>query len=229
MAKKKQKTGTCAYCGQHGIVTRDHIPPKNLFPPPRPNNLITVPCCLSCHEGWSDDDEYFRAMILSSELTQSHSDAAKNVEIFLQSLKRPEHEKFLARLWSSIGYINVYTKSRLYLGIRPAIRYERARMDRIILRIVRGLFFKETGTVFPSTHEVITAMPEQISDKLVELSQKIKTFKPWTSVGNKIFKYTVSFAPEDQISSYWVMFFYDRFPVLAFVYPVDRDRSDGAL
>ena len=230
MGTKKQKKCIYAYCGQDGIVTRDHIPPKNLFPSPRPSDLITVPCCFSCHEGWSDDDEYFRAMILSSELTESHPDAVKATETFLQSLRRPQHEKFLSQIWSSMHYyVNVYTKSKLYLGVRPAIKYERDRMDRVITRIVRGLFFKETGNVFPGTPSIITAMSDQISDKMVEIIQSVKNFRPWVSAGNTVFKYTVAFVPEDQRYSQWVMFFYNRLPIIVLVQPEDGKLTDEAL
>jgi 5-methylcytosine-specific restriction endonuclease McrA len=55
------KIGECAYCGDVGIITRDHVPPKGIFPKPRPANLITVPACSKCHsQQTSRDDEYFR-------------------------------------------------------------------------------------------------------------------------------------------------------------------------
>jgi 5-methylcytosine-specific restriction endonuclease McrA len=55
---------TCAYCGSPTDLTRDHVPPKNLFPLPKPVNLITVPACKKCHSETSQDDEYFRVKIL---------------------------------------------------------------------------------------------------------------------------------------------------------------------
>ena len=53
----------CAYCGASGNLTKDHVPPKNLFLTPRPSNLISVPACKVCHENTSKDDEYFRLKI----------------------------------------------------------------------------------------------------------------------------------------------------------------------
>ena len=221
-----KKGGRCCYCGKIAPVTKDHIPPKNLFPRPRPSNLITVPCCQHCREGWSDDDEYFRAILLSSELTESHVEAKKATEAFLRSLQRPQHGRFLRMLASNITSANVYTtKARLYIGRHPIMVYDRNRVDRVTSRIVRGLFFKRTGCVFPDTHEIITVMRENISGKLDEFALKNKdSFSPPIEVGNSVFAYTVAFA-EDNVSSCWVMFFYDRFPIVAFTHPRSKKNT----
>src|SRR5579859_4140645 len=50
----------CYLCGATRNLTRDHIPPKGFFPPPLPTNLITVPCCSSCNNSFSTDDEAAR-------------------------------------------------------------------------------------------------------------------------------------------------------------------------
>jgi len=49
MGKRKNKIGICVYCGKKLPLTKDHIPPKNLYSKPRPSNLITVPCCEKCN------------------------------------------------------------------------------------------------------------------------------------------------------------------------------------
>lgn len=62
MAKKK-KVGVCALCGKTLQITREHVPPKNLYLPPRPKNTITVPVCEPCNYGYHLDDEYFRVYV----------------------------------------------------------------------------------------------------------------------------------------------------------------------
>lgn len=62
MAKQK-KVGTCALCAENRAVTREHVPPKNLFLAPRPRNTITVPVCETCNHGYHLDDEYFRVYV----------------------------------------------------------------------------------------------------------------------------------------------------------------------
>ncbi|MGD0238272.1 MAG: hypothetical protein ABSC55_27530 [Syntrophorhabdales bacterium] len=53
----------CALCGKIGQVTREHVPPKNLYLPPRPRNTITVPVCEPCNHGYHLDDEHFRVYV----------------------------------------------------------------------------------------------------------------------------------------------------------------------
>lgn len=38
----------------------DHVPPEGLFPKPRPDNLIKVPCCFACNNKHSGFDERLR-------------------------------------------------------------------------------------------------------------------------------------------------------------------------
>ncbi len=41
-------------------LTLDHIPPMGLFPKPRPDDLIKVPCCFECNNKHSGFDERLR-------------------------------------------------------------------------------------------------------------------------------------------------------------------------
>ena len=52
----------CYLCGGEA-TTRDHIPPKGLFPAPRTANLITVPACSTCNQRASLDDGYLRLVL----------------------------------------------------------------------------------------------------------------------------------------------------------------------
>jgi len=64
--KKAPKPDKCYLCGSDKNLTRDHIPPRNLFPEPRPSNLITVKCCAKCNNDFSKDDELFRVWVAAS-------------------------------------------------------------------------------------------------------------------------------------------------------------------
>ena len=67
---------TCVFCG--GIATTDdHIPPENLFLPPRPR-LIKVPACKGCNCGTSVLDEEFR-VYLSAKIGL---DTPKSIELW---------------------------------------------------------------------------------------------------------------------------------------------------
>jgi len=61
MGKQKEKS-VCVFCGDPA-TTRDHVPPKGVFPDPKPSDLITVPACDSCNSDTKLDDEYFRWLV----------------------------------------------------------------------------------------------------------------------------------------------------------------------
>src|SRR4051812_40316879 len=50
----------CYLCQKRPATTKDHVPPKSLFPKPRPSNLMTLPCCFPCNNRFSKHEEYFR-------------------------------------------------------------------------------------------------------------------------------------------------------------------------
>ena len=74
MAGDKKTQKSCTYCGYHGKLTVDHIPPKGLFGKPLPPNLMTVPACDKCHKSTTDDDEYFRTVIALRDDVYDHPD-----------------------------------------------------------------------------------------------------------------------------------------------------------
>src|SRR5262245_49176576 len=103
----------CVYCGATDNLTDDHIPPKNLFPRPRPSNLITVPACLTCHSTTSKDDENFRLRLCMSEQVGRHSEAKKAREAAFRALLRPQARGFKAGFLSDVRQISLWTQSGL--------------------------------------------------------------------------------------------------------------------
>jgi hypothetical protein len=62
----------CIYCGKRKGTTKDHVPPKCLFPLPKPSNLVAVPCCYVCKKTYEKDDEPVRNPLSSLETTENH-------------------------------------------------------------------------------------------------------------------------------------------------------------
>lgn len=52
----------CVYCGG-ASDTGDHAPPKCFLKSPRPSNLITLPACQKCNNGFSFDENLTRAIL----------------------------------------------------------------------------------------------------------------------------------------------------------------------
>lgn len=110
----------CVYCGieepEIRDRTRDHIPPRNLFPEPRPSDLITVPCCRQCNNSASKDDEYFRSMLAMRNDAGEHPEAQKILPVVFRSLRRPQGSGFTKKLLQNVTPVDVRTPAGIYVG-----------------------------------------------------------------------------------------------------------------
>jgi hypothetical protein len=152
-ASSSTKNSVCAYCGEYGPTSRDHVPPKNLFPKPRTADLITVPACELCHSGSSKDDDYFRAALLTSELFEGHPGAERVMDELMRSLEGRQGRRFIGLLASSIEEVEAWSpQGQIYLDKRSAFRIDRPRIHAVLHRIIRGLSF----TKWPNRYRPIT-------------------------------------------------------------------------
>jgi len=209
------KERTCAYCGEFKSLTRDHVPPKNLFQKPRPQNLITVPCCEDCRGGWSADDEYFRIAVTVNSNAEGNPSAMNNFKVIMRSLRKPGKWKFARHINQSLGHVSVQTPGGIYLGKAPAIKVQAKRIDRVAQRIIRGLFYEEFKVPVPEGYEVTNRMSQQGFGKILD-GINPTLFKPWREIGNKHFAYTYAQTEEDPYSVIWLSVFYDALPFLGF-------------
>src|SRR2546426_1001654 len=113
MSGEPMVSEVCAYCGTAPATTRDHIPPKGTFPPPRPNDLITVPSCASCNQGASDRDERFRAY-LSLHVGLDTPSTSRLWEPALRGIRR--NRKLHRQLLDELERVSLTTPSGVIYG-----------------------------------------------------------------------------------------------------------------
>ena len=146
MSNSNPRIGICVYCGKDGPITDDHVPPKGIFAPPRPSNLITVPSCLECNSSASMDDEYFRIRVCLNDQARGHPDVNGNLPSVLKALTRPEASGLKQALLNDWRNVDVTTKGGIFLGRRTAFEVDMNRIARVVQRIVRGLYYHEVNT-----------------------------------------------------------------------------------
>lgn len=129
----------CAYCGKPA-TTRDHLPPKGLFTPPLPEDLVTVPACSLCNNGASADDEVFRneLSIMAGSFGES-SKAAERLQPTMRGIRR--NKAMLGKAVLSAQRVERWSPGGLYLGHGYAIPLAPDVQQRVINRIVRGLYW----------------------------------------------------------------------------------------
>lgn len=228
MAKKHPNrmasSGRCTYCGSWKRLTKDHIPPKCLFGKPRPNDLITVPCCNQCNVSASKDDEYFRLMLAMRDDAGDHPEAQKVLPQVIRSLQRPQARGLQGSLMENI---NEFYSSNKKGFIEPRASYDvdLQRLDDVASRIVKGLFWKESGERLPHDYEANAYNDSGIIShsrnglaifrELLEQQPKI--------MGRSAFQYWTKAVAEDKYISAWILQFYES--VVFFCFTVPRATS----
>jgi hypothetical protein len=136
-----QRTGECVYCGRQKPLTEDHIPPKALWVKPRPEDLIVVPSCSACNVGSSKDDEYFKTMLVLKERSGDHPEAMALRASVFRGLAMPAKTGFRRRLLRAMRWVALRSRAGLHLGDAPAFDVDLARLDRVVARVIRGLYW----------------------------------------------------------------------------------------
>ena len=190
MPKRGKREGLCAYCGNIRRLTRDHVPPKSLFPKPRTSDLITVPCCEECRRGWSKDDEYFCSVIVNAasaykvteglQLDSFGADTQSLMEHkMLDSYARPQAKGYLHKVVDEMIDLTVTTPEGIYLPHLSGFKPNDGSFNRVAGRIVRGLFFREKGSPVPKDYRVdVAAFQGGLDSGMDELREKLLEFPP---------------------------------------------------
>lgn len=153
---RKRQIGECPYCGKQAELTKDHIPPKTIFPQPIPNGieLVTVRCCEECNGGASGDDKYF-AVVLSSSQAHSNPKAKVVWERLLDGGKRhPEEQGFWRGVAGNLKRRETHSPGGIYLGDLPVHTGYEERFYRVLERIIKGYFYKHHKRRLPDDYTV---------------------------------------------------------------------------
>ena len=220
----------CVYCGSEEPDTRDHVPPRILFPEPRPSDLITVPSCRSCNETASMDDEFFRDIVTGRIESSGHPEAQKVFESVIRSFQRPEARGLTKRFLNSLIEVDMYSEGGIYIGQGVGYRFDQTegdRLDSVAARIVRGLYFHTFGVRLPDScttkcyeNSRLEANVDRnnLEDLVIIFRPMIKR-KPNATLGNDVFEYWVERAEDDDFASAWILRFYQSVLFFCFTTP----------
>ena len=214
---KESRIEQCVICGDTGPVTDDHIPPSNLFPHPQPSDLQTVPACRSCNLGASKDDEYFRNALVLREDLYDHPAVQCLIPGVMRSFVRPQARKFARRFLGSIRETNIVTPSGIYLGRKPVCTVTWQRVERVLVKIIRGYHFIEFGQPLPAGYRVNVYETSTLNDLepaaaacLKTMCTTVVTHGKGRSFGGDVFEYRFMPVEGDPCRSWWVIRFYGK-------------------
>jgi hypothetical protein len=197
---------SCVYCTIADGLTRDHVPPKSFFPTPRPANLVTVPACLKCNQGAGRDEDYFLATLMFSEA--GVTPAGKKVWVDRLHRSYQKNVGLRRKIANSLQHRQIFTPAGIYIGRGMTIEYDEARLERVVLKIVRGLYFREQGVPLDPTAEV-TCLFVREREHYEAIKQHNHMLRDSPSRWKGIFQYRCGFVPNAPIGSMWLLWFWE--------------------
>ena len=191
----------CTICGINEATTRDHVPPKAIFPKPRPENLITVPACSSCNNGASDYDDLFKVYLSMHAAGKSEMARRLFSEKTARTLER--NQALLAQISKESKELQIKDENG-DLVTRTGILWNSEAHDAVIERTIRGLYFHHTGNIVPLDTELKVQWLHEVPDE-IELTIDLYTE---VTIGDQqvIYKYLID--DEDPRYSLWLFEFY---------------------
>ena len=206
----------CVYCGINDGITKDHIPPRSLFSKPKPNNLITVPCCNDCNKRFKKDEDLFMGWVLFSEAGTKK----EGKKIWEQKLNRTFEKDYglKKQIAKSFKIAEIFSPSGLYLGRRLISQIDPIRIENVIRKIVRGLFWFEYKEKISLKSKIeIIGIPKNSNNIDTLIRNSICGSRFW----EKIFEYRYLRKSKDTFESIWIMSFYRELYYIALI-----DMSD---
>ena len=166
-----------------GALTREHLPPRNLFRKPRPR-LFTVPCCLACNNQAHNDDEYFRLAVSAGYNTNETGKEIWNEKVKARTLKAGRISESVNKFRSSLKKIALITPEGVEDAFQASI--ERAPIDRVLTRITKGFLLRLYPDVNRSelTFEITKLDQFKLNDPAFEIRKELNYFQ----IGNGVYR-----------------------------------------
>lgn len=201
----------CIFCKKLAD-TKEHIPAKQFFKGTPTKPLITVPSCKECNAGFQNDEDFFRQF--NTGFLMDRSDKAKVLmeNEITRSIKRKP--ALGLQMFSQMKLVDAYTKSGLYVGKMTGYYVSDSdieRINRIVKKIIQGLFFHEFKQYLPSDWKIRIVWINPQKSKALDLEEIAKTLK-WNVIKDDTFAYGVNYV----LGTYQSIWIIDLFKIPCF-------------
>lgn len=201
----------CAICGFRRATTRDHLPPRAIFPRPLPVVMITVPACATCNNGANHEDERFRVYLGAT--TAYFDDEATRLwkEESMRTLQR--NARLMREFADNVGALEPVELADGRRGI--PLRWPASAYIPVIERLARGLFYHHFREALGSRAKCKIDMLERLPEEIVRLTGDWAT----NGIGENIFTYR--FGRLDELRSFWIFQFFRAHWATVETYPAN--------
>jgi len=133
----------CYFCGKEA-VTKEHVPPKSMFPSHMRQDLIKVPSCKKHNNEKSGNDEYFRYLVMGqSKIVMSQKRFKTLLNNLLRSIKRKPA--------LTVALLNTKKKIRIMDNgniVENTIKVDEVRLNDSLEAISKGIYYFECNQIF---------------------------------------------------------------------------------
>lgn len=181
------------------MTGRDHLPPKSVFPTPRPSDLISVPACDTCNNKRSGLDEEFKVAI---GIQAGHGKEGERLFRNQTSKTLSYNRRLKEELASSMREVEVHTPDGIVLGTAMVVPMRSKSYDVVIDRIIRGLHWHHTGHILGDKVDI--KINWHRDQRIYEMAKEWDT----GGVGKGQFIYKYAIHNEVPMASVWVLQFF---------------------
>lgn len=205
----------CYLCGNRiaESPSQDHVPPQQFFAPElrRSRNLdrlVTLPAHAACNRAYSADEDYTVAILVATAMGSEAADEI--IRHHAAKFKCGSMQGLIRKVLDSFDQ----TPSGLVLPRDAvAIRLEGARVERVVWKIVRGLYFHEKSAILPEDTLHTMEMREPENRDLLDLDAFWGHVKSQPSLGEYqevfAYKYLEAQASGARLHA-WAMLWWER-------------------
>lgn len=213
--KRPKQLALCALCGERDAATKDHVPPRGIFCPPRPSNLIRVPACRPCDSGTSRLDERFR-VYLGLHVSRNTASGARLYEEARRSLRH--NQRLLKEVLASVRPAHLATEHGVIYERGFRVLWDSNAHDTIVEKTIRGLYYHHFNEILGARVKIDVYWFRSLSSDLIEMSQG------WMErrFGHGEFIYRFARAEESPLDSVWIFEFYGAHWAAGYTSPIER-------
>jgi len=185
--------------------------------------MITVPVCHDCNNEKSKNDDYLRDM-LAVDLYSSKSNEAQTLLSGKVIRSASKNRSAVIRAAKAKGKVEaIHSPGGIYLGHGYSFPLEVDRVNHIFSTMVRGLYYKLTGTCLPQDCKFdVRRLTSSEFNEYWEMLKKVVHNGPYR-LGNDVFLCLFLYGAEEPAMSQWWLWFYDSVCVFVTTAPANYD------
>lgn len=218
----------CYECGislNQESLTKEHVPPKCLFPKNDKISLITVPSCIEHNGGKSNDDEHLLQIISLQILANEKGQKIATNKAVKSILRNKKRTKSLA---SNATLVYVDEERTGLLKPTFAFKFEEDKFNNSISSICKGLYYHEFHKVFRGEIKIYNEFQMALGDDAINKNKdfdknRILIERSFSNIKRKgenqeVFYYQVMKPPKSLDFSFAIrLCFYEGIGILAFL------------